>query len=56
VSPPSSDFTGPEHQQPAGDEQPIPAVVGKAKVFAVGDYLVGDAEDELLSGHPDIRY
>lgn len=25
-------------------------------VFAVGDYLVGDADDEYLSGHPDIRY
>jgi hypothetical protein len=27
-----------------------------AAVFAVGDYLVGDAEDSLLNGHPDIRY
>lgn len=25
-------------------------------VFAVGEYLVGDAEDSLLNGHPDIRY
>lgn len=25
-------------------------------VVAVGDYLVGDTDDMLLSGHPDIRY
>ncbi|OUJ73370.1 hypothetical protein [Hymenobacter crusticola] len=25
-------------------------------VFALGDYLIGDTEDNMLSGHPDIRY
>ncbi|WP_262712962.1 hypothetical protein [Hymenobacter elongatus] len=25
-------------------------------VFVVGEYVVGDAEDMLLNGHPDIRY
>jgi hypothetical protein len=25
-------------------------------ILVVGDYVVGDAEDEYLSGHPDIRY
>ncbi|WP_345071804.1 hypothetical protein [Hymenobacter fastidiosus] len=34
-----------------------PAVAsGSSTVLAVGDYLVGDTEDEGLSGHPDIRY
>jgi len=28
----------------------------KANVFAVGDYLIGDADDGMLNGHPDIRY
>ncbi|WP_188812723.1 hypothetical protein [Hymenobacter cavernae] len=27
-----------------------------ANVFAVGDYLIGDADDGMLNGHPDIRY
>ncbi|UOQ73581.1 hypothetical protein [Hymenobacter cellulosilyticus] len=27
-----------------------------ATVLAVGEYLVGDTEDTLLNGHPDIRY
>lgn len=25
-------------------------------VYQVGDYLIGDAEDAKLGGHPDIRY
>ncbi|WP_139252069.1 hypothetical protein [Hymenobacter psychrotolerans] len=25
-------------------------------VYKVGDYLIGDAEDAKLGGHPDIRY
>lgn len=27
-----------------------------ARVLVVGEYLIGDAEDTLLNGHPDIRY
>lgn len=27
-----------------------------AQVIVMGDYLVGDAEDAQLGGHPDIRY
>ncbi|WP_165370463.1 hypothetical protein [Hymenobacter persicinus] len=33
-----------------------PATPDCPAVYAVGEYRVGDAEDELLNGHPDIRY
>ena len=25
-------------------------------VFALGDYIIGDTDDNMISGHPDIRY
>lgn len=25
-------------------------------VFALGDYLIGDTDDNMITGHPDIRY
>ncbi|MCB2380078.1 hypothetical protein LGH70_20960 [Hymenobacter sp. BT635] len=33
-----------------------PADNKAAAVYSVGDYRVGDTEDTLLNGHPDIRY
>jgi len=27
-----------------------------ANVFALGDYLIGDTDDNMITGHPDIRY
>ncbi|TGE20520.1 hypothetical protein E5K00_21235 [Hymenobacter aquaticus] len=32
------------------------AETSAAMVYAVGEYVVGDADDTLLNGHPDIRY
>ncbi len=40
-----------EVAQAPNDEPPMPA-----QVMVMGEYLVGDAEDPQLSGHPDIRY
>ncbi|WP_157807713.1 hypothetical protein [Hymenobacter chitinivorans] len=53
-----------EAQDRAGTSGPSPASMAPeaepaapvARVLAVGEYLVGDAEDTLLNGHPDIRY
>lgn len=27
-----------------------------ASFLALGDYLIGDTDDNMISGHPDIRY
>ena len=38
------------------DEAPARDAGAAPAIFVVGDYTVGDSEDELLNGHPDIRY
>ncbi|MCB2409260.1 hypothetical protein [Hymenobacter lucidus] len=48
---------GTDKALPASPDHPdLEAAAASAAVFAVGEYLVGDAEDTLLNGHPDIRY
>lgn len=34
----------------------LPLLPVASTVYKVGDYLIGDAEDAKLGGHPDIRY
>ncbi|UOQ54362.1 hypothetical protein [Hymenobacter cellulosivorans] len=61
-NPSPSSFSDPEEMKVSG--APASALASQeaelssspARVLAVGEYLVGDAEDTLLNGHPDIRY
>ncbi|MBD2713692.1 hypothetical protein KBK19_01445 [Microvirga sp. STR05] len=50
-----ADTTTTPTAKPAAEREQVLVPITNT-VYKVGDYLIGDADDAKLGGHPDIRY